>query len=426
MNSKNSIFLLVLLLLLSSCTAAKLKKILGEGPDAYSAYVLIVPVGEDVIVWKGASEQFKDCFAAPPYVLKDYPNVYPVNSYFPSDSCMVAFKKAGLIEYDIKSEDEDKYLCDVRLTQNGRQYLLERYISDFENQMETVDYLVVAYSKIDNVSHIKAYRKGRGRHRVESYDCISDIRLYATPFAECIGADVSRRALNKIHDVQEWEIRYSSVVPGEPRYFTDKLPKDDLNNDYICYDLDCYTKEEALRDYLKFCLSDTLAEVKSMRISKYGYFKYKTWEDVPDDIKELCLAKDKDNILGDYYCHFLAGTRKLGEILHDQKIDQYVNIAGTDMGYQQYREFTYTVNADYTKYGASCYECDENPQWYGKVLYVLYRNKIYFNRDVNIFHYWFKEPSLHIDYSDVKSSADLKAPRPFESTVPVEHVKHLL
>ncbi len=430
MKLKNCIFVLLMSMLLSSCTAAKLKKILEEGPDAYSAYVLIVPVGEEVKVWKETPEQFEDCFVDPPYTLKGYSNVYPVNDYFPDDSCMIAFKEAGLIEYDIKGEDEYSYVCDVYLTPKGRQHLLERYISDFENTMESAEFLVLAYSKIDNVSHVKVHIKEKEPHRKELYNCVSDIKLYATPFAECIGADVSRRALNKIHDVQEWEIRYNFA--GANRYITDKLPKDDLDKDFICYDLNDYTKEEALKDYLSFCLSDTQAELKSelmspiMGMAIQGYGEYYKWEDVPDEIQRLCVEKSESNIVGSYYCYFLTGTRKLGEVLRDKEVEEYVNIAGTGMGYMPYREFLYTIDVDCTKYGAAYYECDENTEWYGSILYVLYNNKIYFHRDAH--HYWspLKALVLNIDYANVQTSIDLRKPYKLKLTVPLEQAKHLL
>lgn len=436
---KNCLLFLMSVALLSSCTATKLKKILTEGPDAYSVYAVAIAVGEDVRVLKETHETFEDCLVNPEYTVKGYPNAFLINERFLDDSCMAAFSKAGLIEYDIKSDEGNSYLCDVRLTQSGREHLVQRYISGFTNQLESIEYVAIAYSEIDKISHVKVHEKRTKPIKRENYSCVSDIELYATPFAGCLGIDVSEDALNKIHDIQEWEVYYSY---SGARYHTEKLPKDDLYNDFICYDLEHFTKEDALRDYLSFCVSDTLAEVCHEKIGGNWYYiqlydpkynVYRNYEELPDGIKESCLSKSKDRTdYGgkDYYrCTFLVGTRKFGEILRDREVKQYVNIGGTDMGYLPYREFIYTVLADYTEYGAIECGCDRSVLWYGKVRYVQYQNKLYLSEKRGVDHYWSLNKGFLMprDYTEMKKYTNYtRSPRPLYATVPIESAKHLL
>ena len=90
------------------------------------------------------------------------------------DSCMIRYRDAGLITYNVIRRDSASVSATVWLTEKGKQYLIERHISEFHpiinawRRREQLEVVLVAKEKFDveihpsdttAVYHCKAYRK---------------------------------------------------------------------------------------------------------------------------------------------------------------------------------------------------------------------------------------------------------------------------
>lgn len=141
-----------------------------------------------------------------------FENVYLVNGGFMGhmyecqgcDSCMTCYKKARLIDYEIKDRNESFVTANVELTPKGKKYLIENYVGSYpklekwrnENHIELV---LVSKEKFE--LDIKKLEDGSDSYFCEAHRC-----LELTPFLEAIGG-VDRNE-NTIKYPYKYKIEY--------------------------------------------------------------------------------------------------------------------------------------------------------------------------------------------------------------------------
>ena len=353
-------------------------------------HVLAIPVGENIQVPNEPSAQHVHQIPTSGRVIYNE-NVWLTNRIFyrtvtaclGCDSCMTAFANAGLIDYKRKADG----IADVYLTPNGEKYRIENFLPDFNiDDREGVEFVVIAYSNPENIRTISNY--------CENYHyCEADVNVLTTPFLDCMAYDASKENQEKLSKKHYWKIKihtkeeYEKLkenYPDSDPYFIEHLnSKESIfyrGND-AAYDLDKYTKEEALSHFLG--LSDTMAIVTEyykdwdgLYISNYG--KFKNVEDIPQSAKDALLQVEGRK----YY--FLVGSRKLGKILSDKKMPKWQNPEDAGEHGQlkwNLNELYYTVDADYTEFAATVHECPEKLTYYGKIPYIVFDNTLYFIPD---------------------------------------------
>ena len=212
--------------------------------------------------------------------------------------------------------------------------------------------------------------------------CEGDIVSVVTPFLTSQGYDPEKDTHKGYH--RTWDVRYKTSKEVSQARKHDKNVKDYevrevtkisylFGYDVKTYDLNEYTKEEALKHHL--CLSDTLAHVSvvydewnGMYISGYGSFD--DIEEMPDEVQDAFLFQDGRKH------YFLLGVSSLGKIISDSKMPDYPDAKG-QLAWNL-NEIRYTVNSKYTKFAAGKYECDQKMTYYGKIPYIVIGDIMYF------------------------------------------------
>ena len=386
--------LVITLFALAACSGSKsseldkLTKTLNDHLGKYQHYVLALEVGKNVEVQKEAYTDHMDHVptAGTPmdwdqraimvnYVLNGY-----VMGCLGCNECMKMFRDAGLINYKVKSETERTYICDISLTKKGKKYRLQNYmpsiqLKDQYAEAKNYEFVVLSHSRVANLKLLKNYADNR-------YLCEGDVVSVVTPFLTSQGYDPEKDTHKGYH--RTWDVRYNTSRDVSQARKHDKNVKDYevrevteisylLGYDVKSYDLNEYTKEEALKHHL--CLSDTLAHVSvvydewnGMYISGYGRFD--DIEEMPDEVQDAFLFQD-----GRKHC-FLLGVSSLGKIISDSKMPDYPDAKG-QLAWNL-NEIRYTVNSKYTKFAAGKYECDQKMTYYGKIPYIVIGDIMYF------------------------------------------------
>ena len=422
-------FLLVtLVLIVTSCSSGSNQKIENAVNDhiltvGKPIHVLAIEVGENVKVNK---EPYAKHYKTIPTAGRTiYNNVWLTNQIFYNtplaclgcDSCMTAFAKAGLINYDVKADGS----ADISLTSKGEKYRIEKLLPEFElDNRDNYEFVVLAYTEANDFNIISNYKENH-------YLCKSKFKPVVTPFLECMGYDKSQEESSSI---------YSDSIYWDVRIYTDEEHNKNLENNskskpykieqmsklehlfdnfkVDSYDLNQYTKELALEDYLN--LSDTMAVVSEKRMNWDGlylsqYGKFSDINEIPQAAKEAFLWKNNK----DYY--FLVGTKKLGKIISDKKMPS--EDSDGQFGWNL-EELYYTVDIDYTEFGATTYGCPQQTTFYGKIPYIIFDNILYFIPDASG-GMWSedKDALKEVKYCDDIHSSGSKIRRPHFSTVSI-------
>ena len=101
------------------------------------------------------------------------------------DSCMHAYRQAGLIDYRVEAEEADSVLARVRLTEKGSQYLAENYLEQPHSILYAwrrrlhIEMMVVAQEHFDI--------DVQPTDTVGLFQCTAQRSLHLTPFLKALG-----------------------------------------------------------------------------------------------------------------------------------------------------------------------------------------------------------------------------------------------
>lgn len=133
------------------------------------------------------------------------PNVWIVNAGYDGeiyecrgcDSCMTAYRNAGLIDYHIECRDTASVTARVSLTEKGRQYLIENQVQGFYpviNAWRRREQLEVVMVAREQYQHIEV----TPTHTPYVFLCKVPRRLTVTPFLQAIGGNGENKTKQEI------------------------------------------------------------------------------------------------------------------------------------------------------------------------------------------------------------------------------------
>ncbi len=136
------------------------------------------------------------------------------------DSCMMAYKNAGLITYEEISRDEaaGTLRAHVELTSQGRQYLIENYVPmNAKIQKLKKDGIELIVTKYQDISEMEVTKLNSDSDQYANYSCSFKVYMKGTPFFELVGGKE-----NKEEVVDGWIYRIKLYEDGKPEI--EKVP----------------------------------------------------------------------------------------------------------------------------------------------------------------------------------------------------------
>ncbi len=132
------------------------------------------------------------------------PNVWLVNGGYLGeayecrgcDSCMICYKDAGLITYDVLQRDSNSVTAKVRLTERGQQFLVANHLEGFYpilnawRRREQLEMMLVAKEKFE--------LQVQPSDTAGIYRCDALRKLEITPFLEALGGAAQQERIGYV------------------------------------------------------------------------------------------------------------------------------------------------------------------------------------------------------------------------------------
>lgn len=143
------------------------------------------------------------------------------------DSCMTAYKNAGLITYQEITRDEvaGTLRAHVELTPQGKQYLIENYVPmNAKIQKLKKDHIELIVTKYQDISEMEVTKLNSDSDQYTNYSCFFKLYMKGTPFYEAIGGKQNKE------EMDEWIYRIKFYKDGKTEI--EKKPRQIIKGPY--------------------------------------------------------------------------------------------------------------------------------------------------------------------------------------------------